>query len=147
MTAEQDTTMNTNGMNDDGATLQDLERALPKGMRGLDVIRRAEKGELQSADGRIAMAQYGDPLIITLLENGQLWVMDDVDAGRALREARKFSPAETVALYRLFWQIALADISTMALMLAADRKPGETLDEQVATILDGSRVPDEATLA
>ena len=136
--------MNTNGTNDDSATLQDLERALPKGMRGLDVIRRAEKGELQSADGRIAMAQYGDPLIITLLENGQLWVMDDVDAERALREARTFTPAETVALYHFFSQIALADISTMALMLAADRKPGETFKEQIATILDGSRVPDDA---
>src|SRR3712207_1880903 len=108
--------MTTNSTHDGAEKLQEMAASLKDGRRGLDVIRRVEAGG-QGGDGTITLAKYGESLLVSLLDTGELWLMDNVEAMRMLAEARKFSPQEAVALYRFFWDIALAEIITFALTL------------------------------
>ena len=95
---------------------------------GDHIIRRVEAGEHQEPGTIAFYKQYG-PLLVSLHEDGALWLMDSVEATRAFREAQTFTAAEMRALYGFFWSIALVEVCDIALALGDDRTPEQVAPE------------------
>ncbi len=120
--------MTTNSTQEAEGRVQALGASVQDGQRRLEIIRRVEAGEHQEPGTIAFYKQYG-PLLVSLHEDGALWLMDSVEATRAFREAQTFTAAEMRALYGFFWSIALVEVCDIALALGDDRTPEQVAPE------------------
>ena len=105
MTAKHDTT-------EQGRKVKDTAKWLHEGRACLQVIKRIEAGTIDESVGSVPVGvTFDGDHILSLCENGQLWIMPDGPATEAFNDPEIMPAAKVAMLYRFFWPIAVADAS------------------------------------
>jgi hypothetical protein len=113
----------TNGTPTAADGLQGTATWLRDGYKGLAILKRIEAGTIDPTIGSIPVVvrKHGD-MLLSLCENGELWICPDGPVGQAFEHARIIPAADVDMFYRFLWSMAVAEVCD----IATARETGES---------------------
>ena len=136
----------TNTTTEQGRKLQDTATRLRKGREQLQVIKRIEAGTIDESIGSVPVGVTTDgDHVLSLCENGSLWIMPDGPATEAFKDPEIMPAAKVAMLYRFFWPMLVAEVCEIATALGKgdpEKAKKRRQDAYIGRVLSSSRADD-----